>query len=408
MKKQILNFSTKLFGTFLMIISFSSCNKDLENQALPTSYEPNGSEELTVRGGNNDLALYTLNVDRFAAGIEAALAGKLSGYGYSIINNGIEYHRGVGGSGWNRRPVDAPALAHGAIERQGLASSTKYAVALLVARILEKNGKTMNELIYKYLPSNWNPHPDFKTITFGDLLAHKAGIIKYGNTYFDVKKTVEGGVIKANQGVRVYDNMNYFMCHYLVPYMIGKMESPGLLNLLDSKKYYPSELVPMIDVNFRYYFRLYVCKPAGLTYWDKVDFAPWNATGTIPLEDGCRFYNTLNINEKGTIPGNGLSGSGPGGLYISAVEYGQIINAAAHGKIISKALYYNMKVELRGFDWALSGKFGPYYAKNGKARSEEMLIDFGSTQVIVIANCDFGGLSGTPSWIVNAFDAAAN
>jgi hypothetical protein len=411
MKNYFLNLTTTLFGIALMVVFFASCEKDSLDTITPTTptTEAGGSGELTQRG-IGDLALYTLNVDKFATGIEAALDGKLSGYGYTIFHNGSIYYKGVGGEGWNRRPVDAPERAHGAQHRQGLASTTKYATAILIARILEKNGKTMDELIYKYLPSNWNPHPDFKTVTFGELLAHKAGLIKYGNTYLDVKKTVEDGInnIQHSMGIRVYDNINFFMCHYLVPYMIGKMENQGLWNLLDSKKNSPTELVPMIDVNWRYYFRLYVCKPAGLTYWDKVDFAPWDNNGSIPLTSGCKYYTTMNMSEKGSNPTNGLPGSGPGGLYISPTEYGQIINAVAHGKIISKALYNNMKVELRGFDWAMSGKYGPYYAKNGKARSQEMLIDFGGTQVIIIANCDFGGLSSNPGWITAAFDAATN
>ena len=85
-----------------------------------------------------------------------------------------------------------------------------------------------------------------------------------------------------------------------------------------------------------------------------------------------------------------------------------MINATANGKNNFKNLYATMKKELLGFDWKLSGKYGPYYAKNGSACSEEMLIDFGGTQVIVISNCTYSNLSRITSLITNAFDATTN
>jgi hypothetical protein len=381
---------------------WSACQKEIVAPDQPTDFDTLNSR------GPGDIALYTLDLDKFATGIENAFNGKVSGLGYTIFHNNQIYYKGTGGLGWLRRPVDAPQRAHSANLRQGLASSTKYATAILVANILERNGKTLDEKIYKYLPSNWNPDVNFKNLSFRQLLAHKAGLIKYGNKYAHMKKTVEGGInnIQVTFGTRVYDNINFFLPHYLVAYMIGKLENPNLLNQLKNAEKDTIALKNLLASNFRSYMRSYVFKPSGLTYWDKVDFQPWDNNGIIPFTQGCKYYTTSNINEKGSDPDSKFYESGPGGLYISAVEYAQMINATAHGKIISKNLYSTMKKELLGFDWALSGKFGPYYAKNGGARSEEMLIDFGGTQVIVISNCPYSNLAESPSLITNAFDAA--
>lgn len=403
MKIQHLKNLKLLMGLSCLLV-LTACQKDESTSAIST-------DPVSLDGRDNGaIALYTLNLDKFATGIENAFNGKVSGLGYTIFHNNQVYYKGTGGLGWLRRPIDAPQRAHSANQRQGLASTSKYATAILVAKILERNGKTLDEKLYKYLPSNWNPDVNFKNLSFRQLLAHKAGLLKYGNKYAHMKKTVEGGInnIQVAFGTRVYDNINYFLPHYLVAYMIGKLENPNLLSQLKNAEKDTNALKEILAYNFRAYMRAYVFKPSGLTYWERVDFQPWDNYGPIPFTQGCKYYETANLNEKGSDPNQKFYESGPGGLYISAIEYAQMINATANGKIISKNLYSTMKKELLGFDWALSGKYGPYYAKNGSARSEEMLIDFGATQVIVISNCAYSNLAESPSLITNAFDAATN
>ncbi len=402
--KNLLNQFCVCLGICLSMFVLVSCEKDIpDTTSTPAEYEL-GSR------GPGDIGLYTLNVAKFATGIENAFNGKVSGLGYCIYYNNAIYYNGTGGIGWLRRPVDAPQRAHSAMQRQGLASTSKYATAVLVAKILERNGKTLDEKIYKYLPSTWNPDVNFKNLSFRQLLAHKAGLIKYGNKYAHVKKTVEGGInnIQVTMQTRVYDNINYFLPHYLVAYMIGKLENPNVLTQLKNAEKDTTTLKELLAANFRTYMRAYVFKPSGLQYWNMVDFQPWDNNGIIPATQACKYYTTLNLSEKGSDPTSKFYESGPGGLYISASEYARMINATAQGKIISKTLYSTMKAELLGFDWALSGRYGPYYAKNGGARSEEMLIDFGAAQVIVISNCAFSNLAESPSLIVNAYDAAIN
>lgn len=366
------------------------------------------NEELPLE--QRDIALYTLNVKKFATNIENALSGNTPGFAYCIYYNNQVYYNGIGGKGFARRPLDIPSRLHGAQQRQALASTTKFSTAILVAKILEKNGKTLEEKIYKYLPSDWTPHPNFKLISFRQLLAHKSGLIPWGNKYDEMKKMVEEGINlpEYNSQIVDYENINYFMCHYLVPYMVGRLEDPYLLFFLEDNEDDHNFLNYWIAYYYRYFLRLYVFKPAGLQYWDKVDFRAWDNNGPIDNSKGTKFYKTFSLTEQGSDVINRVLESGPGGLYISAAEYAKTINATARGKIISPALYSLMKRELCGFDRALSGKFGPYYYKDGWGRGSELLFDFGPAQVQIVNNCECFRLDQIPGTIVTAYDDAIN
>ncbi|MBK9108472.1 MAG: serine hydrolase [Saprospiraceae bacterium] len=400
MKNSILN--TALYTiSALLLISFSSCEKDIET--LETIDQP---VDLSTRGPG-DIAAYTIDVKKFATLIEDNYKNQVSGLSYVIYNNNQIYYNGTGGKGWARRPVDAPQVAHSAQQRQGIASTTKYATALVVAKMLEKNGKTLDEKIHPYFPTNWKPHADFKKITFRQLLAHETGLFKYGNKYAHVKRTVEGGIDIAeyNNKVRDYDNINYFLPHYIIPYMIGKLENPNYLAQLKTLESDTNKLKDNLAIAFLNSFRNLVFKPAGLKYWDKVSFSAWNNNGPMNPENGNKFYTSLNMSEKGSNKSDGNYGSGPGGLYISASEYGQVISAAVQGKIVSKSMYQIMRQERLGFDWTGSWSKGNYYAKNGAAGSKEMLIDFGTLQLYVMTNCNLSDLHTNLNFYVNALNS---
>lgn len=392
---------TSLFG---LCIGFTACEKELDT--IPAN---ESNLELETRGPG-DIVPYTVDVKKFATLIENQYKDKVSGLAYVIYFNNKIYYNGTGGTGWARRPVDAPQVAHSAQQRQPLASTTKYPTALLVAKILEKNGKTLDEKVYPYLPSNWKPHTDFKKITFRQLLAHKTGLYKYGNKYAHMKRMVENGIDTAeyNNGIRDYDNINYFLPHYVIPYLIGKLENPNLLSQLKTSESDTSKLKYNMASAFQMAIRSNVFKLAGLTYWDKVSFAAWNNNGLIDPANGNKTYSTLNLSEKGVDNRDRFYESGPGGLYISATEFGQVLSAAAQGKIVSKAMYQTMRDELLGFDWKGNWSKGSFYAKNGSARTKEMLIDFGTVQLYVITNCDLSDLHSNLSFYVNALNSCVN
>lgn len=379
------------FGGF-----FSSCEKDQLNG--DSFSDQSSGEELSSRA-----APYVLNVKLLADSIELRYKGKVPGLGYVIVHDGQTYYNNVGGLGYARSFGDQPYVAHSAQQRQGIASTSKLPTALLVVKLLELYGMSLNEPVYPYLPSNWKPHPDFKLITFKKLLAHETGLIKYGNQYADMKKMVEDGVQKDELYgvVRDYDNINYFLPHYLVAYMIGKKANPTLLSDLKKAESDTTKLKLILATQFTSAMRLYVFKPAGLLHWSSVAWRPWNNNGDIVPEAANKFYKTLDPNEKGSNPSDHFYSSGPGGLYISATEYGQMMKAASLGKIIRKGNYEIMRKDRLGFDSYGTWKRGTYAEKNGWSRSGEIAIDFGSTQIYICTNMHPTTVPFDRSFLVN-------
>lgn len=393
-----------ILTSVICILSTFACEKDLVENAS-TNIED--SNENSQGGLLSSRAAYSLDLVKLATGIENRYKGRVSGFGYMIYHDGQPFYLNNGGLGYLRGINDAPFVEHSSMQRQTIASTTKLPTALLIAKLLEKNGKYMNAKIYPYLPSNWVPHPDFKEITFKQLLAHEAGLIKYGNKYAHMKRTVEKGIDLSRFGKRDYDNINYFLPHYMVAYMIGKWEDPTLLANLKNAESDTARLKNLVAATFLQAMRTNVFKPAGLKYWHTMQFAPWNNNGLIDTTKACKFYNTLDPNAKGSDPRNGNYTSGPGGLYTSATEYAQIMRAAARGDIVTKSKYNAMKIERLGFDSYGNWKRGQYAAKNGWStnRFEELALDFGDTQIYMLSNCDLSNLRGDTNFMVGLMNS---
>lgn len=382
------------------VLLSSSCKK--ENQVAP-------SLDAQTVAGIGDIVSAQFDPEKFAEGIEAYMNGKVAGYGYTIAYDGKLFYKGVGGGGWARKAVDAPATKHGANVRQGIASSTKFITALTTVATLEKCGVKLTDKVYPYLPTNWKPTNEFKQITFEQLLCHRTGLINYGEEIADLKKTVEGGVNlqRFNDSAYFYDNVNYWMPIILLPYVYAKKFSPADYTYLKSIQNNSEALYKALGSRYISMARVYIFKPSGLLHWQAVDWCTWNNLGPINPALGTLGYTTVNGQEKGTQKGDNRSNGGAGGLYISASEFARIQRATAKGEIISLANYKAMKDKLLGFDGAYQGKRGKYSWKNGGANNHETIIfDFGPVQVAVFANSRASEFGNDRSIISNAYDKA--
>jgi CubicO group peptidase (beta-lactamase class C family) len=400
MKKNILQTAILSVVTGAAVI-LSGCSK---NNMLEQSARDSRSANSI-----GDLATVAFSVDKFAQNIENYMNGKVSGYGYTIFHEGAIYYRGDGGGGWARRPVDAPAVEHGAQQRQDIASSTKFITALATIALLDKYHMSLSEPVYKYLPSNWVPSETFKELTFERLLAHRTGLIKYGGEWNELKATVEGpmNLIEFYNNTRTYNNVNFALMAVILPYVAAKKEFINDYNYLKLIENNTEMIYDAIGARYTGIARTYVFKPAGLTYWSSVSFRPWNNYGPIDPETASKGYATANGSEKGTTNGIHSRNGGAGGLYISTAEFGKVQTAAANGKIVSATRYQYMKDKLLGLDGVVNGARGKYYWKNGGANNREtMIFDFGKTQVAVFANSSTSEIGNKPSILVNAYETA--
>ncbi|SIO01608.1 serine hydrolase [Chitinophaga niabensis] len=350
-----------------------------------------------------------LDVTQFAKNIENYLNTRVSGYGYTISHNGTIFYLDNGGGGWARKQSDPPAKAHGATVRQGTASVTKYITALTTVATLEKYNISLDEKLYKYLPTNWKPSGLFKMLSFKNLLAHETGLINYGREFSDLKLTVEGPVQIGEliDSTRDYDNINYDLAAIIIPYVSAKHGFPADYQVLKGLEKNPNELYKQLASRFIGQARVYVFKPAGINQWQVMDWYTWDNNGIIDASQGTLGYTTVYGNEKGSEKGDSRPNGGAGGLYCSAFEMAKIQLAAAQGKIVSAANYKRMREQRLGFDGIYPGKHGKYYWKNGGAnRHETIVADFGPTQVAVFTNSRTSDIGNGLDVLGKAYDDA--
>lgn len=341
--------------------------------------------------------------------IEAYMNGKVAGYGYTIMHEGKPWFLNQGGAGWARYRIDAPnyAFRHGYQSRQGIANAAKFVTALATISLLEKYGLSLDEKIYPYLPTNWKPSYEFKQLSFRRLLEHRTGLINYGKNLADYKKTVEDGVdlFLFEDGCRIYNDVNYGLAGILLPYLKAKKSNATDYANLKALQTQPLELEETLIYRFLGIAATTVFKPTGFSYWNNVNYTPWDNNGFISTYESSAGYPT----KDGSVPGipkwDERKVAPARGLYISAWEFTQIQYAAAQFKIVSKAGYETMRTQLLGFDGAVVGAHGKYTWKKGSGDNlESMIFDFGKTQVAVFANSMHSHISDDPTILADAFD----
>ncbi|WP_343306295.1 serine hydrolase [Chitinophaga niabensis] len=372
-------------------------------------------ENIKVQADNKLAALdleanvATLDVAKFAGNIERYLNGKVAGYGYTIFHEGNVFYLDNGGGGWSRKQSDPPATPHGAHVRQGTASVTKFITGLAATAVLQKYNLSLDEKLYKYLPSNWKPSAEFKQLSFKRLLAHETGLINNGGDFADYKKTVEGPVKmdEFTDSIRNYDNINFGLVAIVLPYVSAKHGFPQDAQVLKNLEGNPNELYKQLASRYLSLVRVNVFKPAGLLHWSVMDWCVWNNNGPMNAALGTLGYTTVFGNEKGSLKGDERANGGAGGLYCSSWEMAKIQLSAAQGKIVNAANYKRMREQRLGFDGIYAGKHGKYYWKNGGAnRHETIVADFGPTQVAVFTNSRTSDIGNGLGVLGKAYDDA--
>jgi len=403
MKTQIIKIVTLSFVLGMSLFTTSCKNNDVMPE---TNFAETGNHSAT-RSGN--FAILQFDGEKFGKAIETYMNGKVAGYGYNVMHDGVLV--AGGGGGWARKQFESNPVKHSYQQRQGIASSTKFVTALATVAMLEKYNIPLSAYVYLYLPVSWKPSETFKKITFERLLAHRTGLINNGGTWEELKKTVEGPIQQNefDDNIRDYDNINYALLGVVLPYVVIKKtqsltnQQLFALESLSGSWYSTSGL----GFQFRNIVRNFVFKPAGLQYWNIMDYAVWNNYGLMNAELGTKGYPSANGTEPGLLKGDTRINGGAGGLYISPNEFGQIQLAAAQGKIVTDEIYEEMKTKRLGFDGIVNGARGKYYWKNGGASNHEtMIFDMGRTQICVFANSGTSQIGNDATIIANAYDSA--
>lgn len=192
----------------LALLLVAGCSQNSVNTALDTACNANGC----------------ISLSKFSANLDAALKGQVVGYASTVGSLAI-----VSTSGSARTAADPPTRAMDTDLPTNIASLSKVITTIGVLQSLAKHNLTIDDKISPYLPSDWTQGLNIDTITFKELLTHKAG---FRNTddqthcaYAGLQQQIADGVQLSDKTAAQYNNLNFGMFRVLLPYMEGFSDS---------------------------------------------------------------------------------------------------------------------------------------------------------------------------------------
>jgi len=160
-----------------------------------------------------------ISASKMAINIYHALKGKVVGYAI-----------GVGGwfpysGGWARTEADPPKTAMGGTLLTNVASVSKVLTTIGVLQSLSKHKLTLDDKIGPFLYPDWHKGRNINTITFRELMTHRAGFRENcggaRTTYSKLKTQIANGVKLSDKMKASYNNCNFAIFRELLPSMEG-------------------------------------------------------------------------------------------------------------------------------------------------------------------------------------------
>ena len=133
-------------------------------------------------------------------------------------------------SGLARKAADPPKLAMGPDVMVNVASVGKMFTTIAVLKSLARRHLSIDSRIWPFLPPDWVKGPGIDTITFRELLTHRAGFRLDSGLVFATdnaaKEQIRHGVRLADKQEPSYNNINFTIFRDLLPFMEG-VRDPG-------------------------------------------------------------------------------------------------------------------------------------------------------------------------------------
>jgi CubicO group peptidase (beta-lactamase class C family) len=297
-----------------------------------------------------------ISVSKFQAAIAAALK-----------NNTVGYVVYVGTSppalgGYARTSTDAnPPLAMLPDLPMNIASTSKTLTTIGVLQSLAAHNRTVDDKISPYLYPDWSQGPNINTITFRDLLTHKAGFRNdcdgSKTTYAILKQQIAKGVQLADKAKATYNNCNFAIFRELLPFMEGQgpTDMDETVRAGKSASFYIA------------YMNQHVFTPVGVA----------NADCKPPTSFSSAFAPVLSYpfpagSTNGTDWGDWTLSCGGGGWVITASNLNNVLLDLANGnKLLTNAQKSLMNKGQLGWDNSVRSDCpGPYPCKNGDLASK--------------------------------------
>ena len=336
-------------------------------------------------------AIPQFDLDLFEENLDDVFDPDTLGFTYAIARNGVlERISPYGFTGLARTNDDPPVTSQVGTKEINIASISKPLTAMVLLRLLEERGESVDNPIAPWLPQTWDlgagigPGLD-PQLTFRDLLTHRSGLNANLNTdyeYEDLQAYAEAGIDQTDKLTFKYQNANFAMFRVAIPYL--RYGANGVNQIAALVPY-----APMAEVIAGLYIqtvRDYAFAPTGFV-----------EGGCVPSDSTPTYYYPFPTNgASGSPPGDWVSRCGSGGWYLSSDELvgvmafrrftNDILSPDAREKMDSGFLGWMDPANGYGFG---QGLYGVYRTHGGDltAMLDACYMEFfNGVQVAVLAN----------------------
>jgi len=298
-------------------------------------------------------------------------------------------------SGLARTAADPPKLAMGPNVMVNVASVGKMFTTIAVLQSLARRHLSIDSRISPFLPPDWVKGPGVDTITFRELLTHRAGFRLDSGRVFETddaaREQIRQGVKQADKHEADYNNINFTIFRDMLPFMEGAPPDPG-----------PAARAAAADRLFIAYVQRHVFDPVGV-----------KDARCAPVRNAMLLYPPA---AAGTAHGRqvpvGPSACSAGGWFMTPASMRRVLEGLISGNsLLSSSQRRQMDDNCLGWDCSIADQAG-YRGKEGgfSDRSVGLQTFFGivagTIPVVVATNSNLG--EGISAILQTALSAATS
>ncbi|HJY57806.1 MAG TPA: serine hydrolase domain-containing protein [Streptosporangiaceae bacterium] len=341
----------------------SGCSARPHAEGLAATQPPGSADRVCVPSA-------CVSLSRLAHSINTQLKGNVVGY-VALIGKSRVF-----ASGLARTAADPPQLAMGPDVTVNVASVGKMFTTIAVLQSLARHHLSIDSRISPFLPPDWVKGPGIGTITFRELLTHRAGFrLDSGRVFVTdnaAREQIRHGIQLADKQVADYNNINFTIFRDMLPFMEGaRAQGPAATRFFIS------------------YVQRQVFDPVGV-----------KDARCGPVRDAMLMYPPP---AAGTQPGRqapvGPSGCSAGGWFMTPASMLRVLYGLISGhSLLSSSQRQQMDGNCLGWDCSLTGT-ASYVGKGGDfADGSAALHTFfgiiaGTIPVVVVTNSDLGAIN---------------